>query len=165
MIARWLRACALGIGFYVLLTGVHYGTLWGLDQLRQRWETRLENRYGTEAIDREPPYKPGERVMMALDTQLSPYWQESLGISALICLPVAILTGIAVRFLRRAQRAALMIIAVASNIFLLWLLTQLGGVSLVGYLVGSLLAAVVEGTLVGLAQGLLAILVLAPSRR
>ncbi|GBC94086.1 hypothetical protein HRbin15_02593 [bacterium HR15] len=160
MIARWLRACALGIGFYVLLVGIHYGTLWGLDQLRQRWEARMETRYGVEAIDREPPYKPGERMVMALDIQLSPYWQEAVGISALLCMPIAILAGISARFIRRARRTALMILTIVSNILLLWLMTQLGGLAFAGYLVGNPTATVAGGTVVGLLQGLLAILVL-----
>jgi hypothetical protein len=77
MIGRLLRALALGIGLYVLLTAVHYGTLWGLDQMRQRMETRLEQRYGADAVDREPPYKPGERWVMAFDIQLVS-WKEAL---------------------------------------------------------------------------------------
>ncbi len=162
MMGRWLRVCAFGIGFYVILTGVHFGTLWGLDQLRQRWETRLENQYGTEAIDREPPYKPGERVMMALDIQPSPYWQEALGMSAVLSLPIALLMGIAAFFIKRARRVALMTLAVGANIALLWLITQLGGLALAGYLVNNALAAGVEGAIVGLLHGTLAILMLAP---
>ncbi len=165
MIARFLRAFALWLGLYGLLTAAHFGVLWGLDQLRQRLENRLESRYGTEAVDREPPYSWGERVVLALDVQPSPYWQESLGVSALLSLPVALLTGAAALFVRRARRAALMAIAIVGGILLMWLLTQLGGLALAGYLVGNPTAAVVEGALIGLIQGMLAILVLAPSRR
>ncbi|MEN3000647.1 MAG: hypothetical protein ABDI19_02260 [Armatimonadota bacterium] len=165
MSMQWLRVGALAIGFYLLLTGVHYGTLWGLDGLRQRWEARLESQYGVEAIDREPPYKPGERAIMALDIQRSPFWQESLGISALLSLLVALLTGVAARFAKRARRAALLLVPIASNIVLLWLMTQLGGLALAGYLVGNLTAVFVGGALVGLIQGIVALLLLAPRRR
>jgi hypothetical protein len=164
MIARLLRLCALAIGFYVMLTGVHYGTLWALDQLRQRWEVRLEAQYGTEAVDREPPYKPGERLMMALDIQPSLDWREAVGVSALLSLPAAILMGLAVWVIRRARRLALLIVAGASNILLLWLLTQLGGLALVGYLVNNPVAVVVEGAIVGILQGILAMLILTPKR-
>jgi len=163
MIARLLRLCALAIGFYVMLTGVHYGTLWALDQLRQRWETRLEAQYGTEAVDRQPPYKSGERLMMALDIQPSPDWREAVGVSALLSLPSVILM-LTLWAIRRARRLALLIVAVVSNILLLWLLTQLGGLALVGYLVNNPVAVVVEGAILGILQGILAMLILTPKR-
>ncbi|MCS7064964.1 MAG: hypothetical protein NZL85_01680, partial [Fimbriimonadales bacterium] len=120
--------------------------------------------YGTDAIDREPPYKPGERLMTALDIQPISGWQEALGMSAVLCLPVALLAGLAARFSRRARCPTLIIVTIAANILLLWLLTQLGGVAL-GYLVGNLSAAVVAGAMVGLLQGIVAVLMLASSRR
>jgi hypothetical protein len=157
MIGRILYTLALGVGFYVLLTVVHYGTLWGLDQLRQRMEARLEQRYGTDAVDREPPYKPGERWVMALDIQPSPYWQEAAGMSAVLSLPVAVLMGL---MARRSRRLALLLIAVITNALSLWLLTQLGGLALAGYLVNNPTAAIAGGVAVGLLQGILGGLIL-----
>jgi len=157
MIGRMLRSLALSIGLYVLLTGVHYGTLWGLDQLRQRMEARLEQRYGAEAVDRQPPYKPGERWVMALDIQPSPYWQEAVGMSAGLTLPVALLMGLTAR---RVRRFALLLVAVGANIGMLWLMTRLGGLALAGYLVNNPTAAGVGGLAIGLLQGLLGGLIL-----
>jgi hypothetical protein len=163
MIGRILRALALSIGLYVLLTGVHYGTLWGLDQLRQRMEARLEQRYGADAVDREPPYKPGERWVMALDIQPSPYWQEAVGMSAGLTLPVALLMGLMARRRPNGQvpnLPLLLLVAVGANIGMLWLMTRLGGLALAGYLVNNATAAGVGGLAIGLLQGLLGGLIL-----
>jgi hypothetical protein len=133
MIGRLLRALALGIGLYVLLTAVHYGTLWGLDQMRQRMETRLEQRYGADAVDREPPYKPGERWVMALDIQPSPYWQEAVrderGVE-FACGGLDGADGTAVATPCPVADCRQVTNALGS----LWLLTQLGGLALAGYL-------------------------------
>jgi len=156
MMGRWLRALALGIGLYVLLTAVHYGTLWGLDQLRQRMEARLEQRYGADAVDREPPYKPGERWVMAFDVQFVS-WSEALTVSAVLNLPIVLLIGMAAR---RLRRFALWLVAVGANILALWLMTRLGGLAGVGYLVFNPIAAGVEGAIAGVLQGILGGLIL-----
>jgi len=103
--------------------------------------------------------------VIALDVQLSPYWQEAVGMSALLSLPVAILTGMTAFLIKRATRAAVMAVVLVSNIFLLWLLTQLGGVALAGYLVNTPLAALVVGAIVGIPHGIVAMLILTPGRR
>jgi hypothetical protein len=104
-VGRLLRGLAIWIGLYVLLTGAHMGVLYGLNALRARYETALETRVGVDAIDREPPYSGGERLIVALDIQPSAYWQESLAMSAVMSLIVAVFVGLASLAFRKGRAA------------------------------------------------------------
>ncbi len=161
MVARILRALALWLGMYILLSGVHFGVLYGLNSIRTGLENRWETQFGLEVIDREPPYSWRERLVMAMDTQPSIYWAESLAMSFVMSLPVALFVGLGSLLLRRARRGVLMLVAIISSVlvfYLTYLLNQQGAT--VGYFIEGGSPAVFSGAVIGIIQGLLAGLVL-----
>ncbi len=160
MVARVLRGLALWLGLYILFSAVHFGALYGLSALRSGLEGRWENQFGVEVIDREPPYSIRERLILGLDIQPSMYWVESLAMSAVMSLPVALFVGIGSLLLRRARRGTLILVATLSSTLMFYLLYLLGEQVFAGYLVGHPSAAVVSGIGVGFVQGVVAGLVL-----
>ncbi|MCS7301246.1 MAG: hypothetical protein NZ556_06805 [Fimbriimonadales bacterium] len=165
MLGRFLRGLAIWIGLYVLLTGAHMGVLYGINALRTRYETALETRLGVEAIDREPPYSGGERVIVALDIQPSMYWLESLGMSALMSLIVAVFVGIASLAFRQGRAAKLTLVALVINGLVFYFLSVLNLEGMVGYMLGRPVSAVAPAILVGLAQGIISALVLGGGKK
>ncbi len=164
MLGRFLRGLALWIGVYVLLTAVHFGLLWGLDRLRMQLETRFEDRYGTEVVDREPPYSRAEWLVVALDVQPSMYWVESLGMSALMSLPVALFVGAGALAFRRRLWGRLVVLSVIASILTFYLLYLLNEQVFAGYLLQQRLPVFTVGGFVGLVQGLVASLVFGAPR-
>ncbi|MCS7273309.1 MAG: hypothetical protein NZ550_04070 [Fimbriimonadales bacterium] len=160
MLAQLLRGFALWIGLYVLLTATHWGVLHGINALRTRYETAVETRLGVEAIDREPPYGVEERIIVALDIQPSPYWQESLGMSALMSLIVAILVGIGALRFRRSRAFKLAITALVANGLVFYAYSVLSEQLFAGYLLGRPVSAVVPALLVGVVHAVISALVL-----
>ncbi len=158
--ARLLFGLALWLGLYVLLAGAHFGTLWAMDWARNRLETTLEDRYGSEAIDREPPYSWGERVVVALDIQQGVYWQESLMMSALMSLPVALFIGIGAS-LTRKRHIIIAVLAVMVNLATFYLVYLLNEQIALGYLISTLPPVITAGFVVGLVHALVASLVYA----
>lgn len=159
-VGRLLRGLALWIGLYVLLTGTHMGVLYGLNALRTRYETTLETRAGVEAIDREPPYSGGERLIVALDIQPSTYWQESLVMSAVMSLIVAVFVGLASLAFRKGRVAKLMLVALIVNGLVFYFFALLSEQLFAGYLLGQPISAIAPALLVGLAHGMVSALVL-----
>ncbi|MFQ3611141.1 MAG: hypothetical protein SNJ72_06540 [Fimbriimonadales bacterium] len=160
MVGRALRGLALWLGLYILFSLAHFGVLYGLNALRSGLEQRWESQFGAEVIDREPPYSLQERVVIALDIQPSMYWVESLAMSFIMSLPVALFVGLGALLLRRARRGTLLIIATFSSLLVFYLLYLLGEQVFAGYLVGHLGAIGVSGIGVGFVQGLIAGMVL-----
>lgn len=157
---RLLRGLAIWIGLYVLMTGAHMGALYGLDALRTRYESALETRLGAEAVDREPPYSGGERLIVALDIQPSAYWQESLAMSAVMSLIVALFVGLASLAFRKGRAAKLMLVALVVNGLVFFFFAQLSEQLFAGYLLGQPVSAIAPAVLVGLSHGALSALVL-----
>jgi hypothetical protein len=159
-VGRLLRGLAIWIGLYVLLTGAHMGVLYGLNALRARYETALETRVGVDAIDREPPYSGGERLIVALDIQPSAYWQESLAMSAVMSLIVAVFVGLASLAFRKGRAVKLALVALIVNGLVFYFFAQLSEQLFAGYLLGRPVSAVAPALLVGLAHGIISVLVL-----
>jgi hypothetical protein len=159
-VGRLLRGLAIWIGLYVLLTGAHMGVLYGLNALRARYETALETRVGVDAIDREPPYSGGERLIVALDIQPSAYWQESLAMSAVMSLIVAAFVGLASLAFRKGRAAKLTLVALVVNGLVFFFFAQLSEQLFAGYLLGQPVSAVAPALLVGLSHGAISTLVL-----
>ena len=157
---RLLRGLAIWIGLYVLLIGAHMGVLYGLDALRTRYETALEARLGAEAVDREPPYSGGERLIVALDIQPSAYWQESLAMSAVMSLIVAVFVGLASLAFRKGRAAKLALVTLVVNGLVFFFFAQLSEQLFAGYLLGRPVSAVAPAILVGLAHAVISVLVL-----
>ena len=157
---RLLRGLAIWIGLYVLMTGAHMGALYGLDALRTRYESALETRLGAEAVDREPPYSGGERLIVALDIQPSAYWQESLAMSAVMSLIVAVFVGLASLAFRKGRAAKLILVALVVNGLVFFFFAQLSEQLFAGYLLGRPVSAVAPAILVGLAHAVISVLVL-----
>lgn len=160
MLGRVLHGLALWIGLYVLLTAAHWGVLQGINALRTRYETNLEARLGTEAVDREPPYSPQEQLIVAFDIQPSTYWQESLLASAVMSLIVAIFVGIGALTFQHKRALRLAIVAIVVNGLLFFFLAQLSEQAFVGYLLGQPMSAIAPALLVGLTHALISVLVL-----
>jgi hypothetical protein len=158
-VGRVLRGLAIWIGLYVLLTGAHMGVLYGINALRARYETTLE-RVGVDAIDREPPYSGGERLVVALDIQPSAYWQESLAMSAVMSLIVAVFVGLGSLAFRKGRAAKLMLVALVVNGLVFFFFAQLSEQLFAGYLLGQPVSAVAPALLVGLTHGAISTLVL-----
>ncbi|MCS7209903.1 MAG: hypothetical protein NZ874_10075 [Fimbriimonadales bacterium] len=160
MLGQMLRGLALWIGLYVLLTGAHMGVLYGINALRARYETVLETRLGAEAVDREPPYSNGERLIVAFDIQPSVYWLESLGMSALMSLIVALLIALASSVFRNRRAIKLTLVALGANGIVFYFFVLLSEQLFAGYLLGRPVSAVAPALLVGLVQGTISALVL-----
>ncbi len=161
--ARLLFGLALWLGLYILLTGAHFGTLWLMDWTRTRLETTLEDRHGFEAVDRESPYSWGERMIIALDIQQGVYWFESLAMSALMSLPVALFLGLSAKLFRK-RRFALVLVAIVVNLATFYLLYLLSEQVALGYLMSNATPVLTGGVVVGLVHALIASLVLAGAR-
>ncbi|MEN3001515.1 MAG: hypothetical protein ABDI19_06690 [Armatimonadota bacterium] len=160
MLGRVLRGLAIWIGLVVLLTGAHMGVLYALNALRTRYEISLEARLGAEAIDREPPYQRGEQLIVALDIQPSMYWLESLAMSALMSLIVAVFVGLASLTARHGRALKLILVALLVNGLVFYFFSLLSEHVLLGYMLGKPVSAIVPAILVGLVQGVLSVLVL-----
>lgn len=159
-LGRLLRGLAIWIGLYVLLTATHIGVLYGTNALRVRYESALEARFGAQAVDREPPYTGGERLIVALDIQPSTYWLESLGMSAVMSLIVAVCVGIGSLAFRKQRTLKLMLVALGVNGLIFYFFSLLSEQLFAGYLLGKPASAIVPAILVGLAQGVVSALVL-----
>jgi len=134
------------------------GVLYGLNALRARYESALETR--VDAIDREPPYSGGERLIVALDIQPSVYWQESLAMSAVMSLIVAVFVGLASLAFRKGRAAKLMLVSLVVNGLVFFFFAQLSEQLFAGYLLGKPVSAVAPALLVGLTHGAISTLVL-----
>lgn len=149
---------------YALVCASFEGVVRGVDASRSRMENRFEDRYGSEVVDREPPYSWRERLIVALDIQPSMYWQESAGMSALAGIPVTIgLLGATV-FRVRSRRAFFMLSGIVLSGTMLYMLyrathSDYWNISFVGYLVESADAAFLTGLLAGFIQGWVASLI------
>ncbi|MDW8106286.1 MAG: hypothetical protein RMK45_02280 [Armatimonadota bacterium] len=165
MFARVLRGLALWIGLYVLLTATHWGILYGINALRTRYETAIETRLGVEAVDREPPYSTAERIIVALDIQPSPYWQESLGVSALMSLAVATFVGVGALVFKHRRSLKLAIVALAMNGLAFYFLSVLSKQLLAGYLLGRPESAIVPALLVGIVHAIVSVFVLGGGKK
>jgi len=136
------------------------GVLYGINALRTRYEAALETRLGTEAVDREPPYRGGERLIIALDIQPSTYWQESLAMSAVMSLIVAVFVGLASLAFRKGHAVKLALVALIVNGLVFYFFALLSEQLFAGYLLGRPVSAVAPALLVGLAHGIISVLVL-----
>ncbi|MCS6918933.1 MAG: hypothetical protein NZM28_04115 [Fimbriimonadales bacterium] len=165
MLGRALRGLATWIGLFILLTGAHMGVLYGINALRTRYEANLETRMGVDAVDREPPYSGGERVVVAFDIQPSAYWQESLGASAIMSLIVAVFVGIASLAFRKGRAAKIVLVALAVNGLVFYFLSLLSEQMFLGYLLGRPASVIAPALLVGAAQGVISALVLGGGKR
>lgn len=165
MLGRILSGIALWIGVYVLLTGVHFGTLWGLDQLRTALETRYEEQYGSEVVDREPPYTTSEWIIVSLDVQPSMYWGEALAMSALMSLPVALLIQVVVWTGRRRLMLKTIVIGSTISMLVFYLLYLLNEQVFAGYLIQAKSPIFVIGALTGILQGFVGGSIYGASRR
>jgi hypothetical protein len=134
--------------------------LYGINALRARYETGLEMRLGAEAVDREPPYSGGERLIVALDIQPSTYWQESLAMSAVMSLIVAVFVGLASLAFRKGHAVKLALVALIVNGLVFYFFALLSEQLFAGYLLGRPVSAVAPALLVGLAHGIISVLVL-----
>ncbi|GIV05449.1 MAG: hypothetical protein KatS3mg016_1024 [Fimbriimonadales bacterium] len=159
-LGRLLRGLAIWIGLSVLLTGTHMGILYGINALRTRYETALETRGGAELVDREPPYSGGERLIVALDIQPSIYWAEALIVSAVMSLVVAVFVGLASLAFRQGRAVKLILVALIVNGLVFYFYALLSEQIFVGYQLGRPVSAVAPAILVGLAQGIVSVLVL-----
>lgn len=159
-LGRILRGLAIWIGLYVLFTGTHMGVLYGINAVRTRYEAALETRGGAELVDREPPYSGGERFIVALDIQPSIYWVESLVASAGMSLIVAVFVGLASLAFRQGRTAKLILVALIVNALVFYFYSLLTEQNLLGYLVGRPVSMIAPAVLVGLAQGVVSVLVL-----
>lgn len=165
MLGRILSGIALWIGVYVLLTGVHFGTLWGLDRLRTALETRYEEQYGSEVVDREPPYTTPEWIIVSLDVQPSMYWGEALAMSALMSLPVALLIQVVAWTGRHRLILRSIVIGAVMSILVFYLLYLLNEQVFAGYLVQAKPPIFGVGALTGIGQGFVGGLIYGASRR
>ncbi|GIV10409.1 MAG: hypothetical protein KatS3mg019_2500 [Fimbriimonadales bacterium] len=165
MLARALRGLAIWIGLLVLLTGTHMGVLYGINALRARYEANLETRRGVDAIDREPPYSGGERAIVAFDIQPSDYWQESLAMSALMSLIVAIFVGLASLTFKKGRTAKIVLVVLVVNSLIFYFFSLLSEQVFAGYLLGRPASAIAPALLVGLAQGAISALVLGGGKK
>ena len=136
------------------------GVLYGINALRTRYEAALETRLGAEAVDREPPYRGGERLIVALDIQPSTYWQESLAMSAVMSLIVAVFVGLASLAFRKGRAMKLALVALIVNGLVFYFFALLSEQLFAGYLLGRPVSAVSPALLVGLAHGIISVLVL-----
>jgi hypothetical protein len=136
------------------------GVLYGINALRTRYEAALETRLGAEAVDREPPYRGGERLIVALDIQPSTYWQESLAMSAVMSLIVAVFVGLASLAFRKGRAMKLALVALIVNGLVFYFFALLSEQLFAGYLLGRPVSAVAPALLVGLAHGIISVLVL-----
>jgi hypothetical protein len=136
------------------------GVLYGINALRTRYEAALETRLGAEAVDREPPYRGGERLIVALDIQPSTYWQESLAMSAVMSLIVAVFVGLASLAFRKGHAVKLALVALIVNGLVFYFFALLSEQLFAGYLLGRPVSAVAPALLVGLAHGIISVLVL-----
>ena len=136
------------------------GVLYGINALRTRYEAALETRLGAEAVDREPPYRGGERLIIALDIQPSTYWQESLAMSAVMSLIVAAFVGLASLAFRKGRAMKLALVALIVNGLVFYFFALLSEQLFAGYLLGRPVSAVAPALLVGLAHGIISVLVL-----
>jgi hypothetical protein len=163
-LGRLLRGLAIWIGLYVLLTGTHMGVLYGINALRTRYEAALETHGGTELVDREPPYSGGERFIVTLDIQPSIYWVEALVVSAVMSLIVAVFVGLASLAFRHGRTVKLILVALMVNGLVFYFYSLLSEQIFVGYQLGRAVSAIVPAVLVGLAQGIVSVLVLGGKR-
>ena len=159
-LGRLLRGLAIWIGLYVLLTGTHMGVLYGINALRTRYETAVETKLGADAVDREPPYSGGERLIVAFDIQPSQYWQEALAVSAAMSLVVSIFVGAASLMFRKGRIAKIMLVALVVNGLIFYFFSLINEQVLLGYLMGRPASAIAPAILVGFAQGVVSTLVL-----
>jgi hypothetical protein len=136
------------------------GVLYGINALRTRYEAALETRLGAEAVDREPPYRGGERLIVALDIQPSTYWQESLAMSAVMSLIVAVFVGLASLAFRKGHAVKLALVALIVNGLVFYFFALLSEQLFAGYLLGRPVSAVAPALLVGLVHGIISVLVL-----
>lgn len=165
MLGRALRGLAIWIGLFILLTGAHMGILYGIDALRTRYETNLETRMGADAVDREPPYSVGERIIVAFDIQPSQYWQEALVVSAAMSLIVSVFVGLASLMFKKGRTAKIMLVALVVNGIIFYFFSLINEQVLLGYLLGRPASAVAPAILVGLAQGTISALVLGGGKK
>lgn len=160
MLGRALRGLSLWMGLLVILTGAHMALLYGLNAIRVRYEAHLEMRLGTDAVDREPPYSPGERWIVALDIQPSQYWQEALGMSAVMSLIVAVFVGMGALVFKKRGAAKIALVALMVNGLIFYFFALLSEQIFAGYLLGRPSSAIVPAILVGIVQGVLSAMVL-----
>lgn len=165
MLGRALRGLAIWIGLFILLTGAHMGVLYGVNALRTRYEASLETRLGVDAIDREPPYSGGERAIVAFDIQPSEYWQESLGMSAIMSLIVSIFVGLASLMFGKGRTVKIVLVALVVNGLVFYFFSLLSEQIFAGYLLGRPASAIAPAILVGLAQGTISALVLGGGKK
>lgn len=165
MLGKLLRGLALWIGVYVILTAIHFGMLWGLDHVRNRLETRFEDQFGSEVVDREPPYTMPEWLIVGLDIQPSMYWLESLAMSAVMSLPVVVFLGLAAKVFRRGLGFKLIGVGIVTSVLMFYLLYLLNDQLFAGYLIQAKPPVLIVGTLVGLVQGWVALLIYGGARR
>ncbi|MER3402134.1 MAG: hypothetical protein C4336_07450 [Armatimonadota bacterium] len=164
MLGKLLRGLALWIGVYGILTAIHFGMLWGLDQVRNRLETRFEDQYGSEVVDREPPYTTPEWLIVGLDIQPI-QWLESLAMSAVMSLPVAVFLGLGAKVFRRGLGFKLIGVSIVTSMLMFSLLYLLNEQLSAGYLVQAKPPVLIVGTLVGWVQGWVASLIYGGARR
>lgn len=165
MLGRALRGLAIWIGLFILLTGTHMGVLYGVNALRTRYEANLETRLGVDAVDREPPYSGGERIIVAFDIQPSQYWQEALVVSALMSLIVSVFVGLASLMFKQGRTAKIMLVALVVNGLIFYFFSLISEQALLGYLLGRPASAIAPAILVGVAQGAISALVLGGSKK
>lgn len=156
---RFLVGILRVIVLYILIGTSLYLVLDTINRLRTGLENRWEAQYGTEILDREPPYSWGERMLMLLDIEPGIYWQEAALMAAMMALPITLGLSLSAFYKGRGRTGFLILAGMILNSFMLGVVYKIPeveslNITFAGYLVANQGAIFIPSVVCGGLHGL-----------
>lgn len=160
---RFLKSLLRVITLYVFAGFSLYLVLDIVNRTRVGLENRWEAQYGSEILDREPPYSWREQAIRLLDIEPGIYWQEAAAMAAIMAVPVTFGLSLITFYKGRRRKGFYLLTGIILNGFMLGAVSKIPemeslNITFAGYLIANRGAIVIPAVVCGAMHGWFAFL-------